>query len=309
MNKLCALNCKILLAIMLAGSLSACRYPIQHGRLMTGVQKDRDAYERTRKGLATEQDGGATPLQPNSNTSEEARTKKGNKGTGLEIPRTTSASGVRTKPILLQRTGYITSYNTQTRCPDWVAWHLTADHTSGSYKRSGMKFHEDEDVPTPRATHMDYMNSGYDRGHMCPSGDNKWSAQAQQDCFLLTNICPQNHQLNSGLWNDLEMRCRTWANRMGDLYIVCGPIWGKEHRKIGRNKVAVPEGFFKAVLCTNGRAKAVGFCCPNSNIRGTIDDYAMSIDELEELTGLDFFYQLDSKTQQRIEAQYDMSEW
>ena len=75
--------------------------------------------------------------------------------------------------ILLTRVGYVTSYNTENKQPNWVGWRLTADHVSGPYLRKGIKFHEDEEVPEPRATDADYRSSGYDRGHMCPSGDNK----------------------------------------------------------------------------------------------------------------------------------------
>ena len=120
----------------------------------------------------------------------------------------------------MRRTGYTTCYNAHYRLPYWTAWHLTAAHTTGPHKRKGVSFSEDEDVPFPRATNSDYMRSGYDRGHMCPSGDNKWDRKAQQDCFLFTNMCPQSHNLNGGDWNDLEMACRRWDKKYGEVYIV-----------------------------------------------------------------------------------------
>lgn len=92
---------------------------------------------------------------------------------------------------ILKRAGYTASYNRDTRLPNWVAWHLTAAHTEGPYKRQGIAFSADDEVPEPRADTYDYQRSGYDRGHMCPSADNRWSQEAQRDCFLLTNICPQ----------------------------------------------------------------------------------------------------------------------
>ena len=105
--------------------------------------------------------------------------------------------------IMLTRVGYTTSYNPQTKQPNWVGWRLTADHVDGEFQRKGIKFHEDEDVPEPRAKDEDYRGSGYDRGHMCPSGDNKWSQEAQEQSFLFTNICPYNHGLNAGDWNEM----------------------------------------------------------------------------------------------------------
>ena len=116
---------------------------------------------------------------------------------GVEIP----APLTDRKEQILSRTAYTTSYNSDTRLPNWVAWQLTAEHTSGPHKRGGIDFAEDEDVPEPRATDWDYYRSGYDRGHLCPSADNKWSEAAQRESFLFTNICPQNHSLNAVDWN------------------------------------------------------------------------------------------------------------
>lgn len=139
--------------------------------------------------------------------------------TDYEIPALRKNSG----EIILHRKGYTVSYNPTTKIPNWVAWHLTADHTSGQAKRKGVEFHEDTDVPEPRANTFDYMQSGYDRGHMCPAGDNKWDVEAMGQSFLFSNICPQNHNLNIGDWNGMEQQCRWWAKDFGDIYIVCGP--------------------------------------------------------------------------------------
>ncbi len=125
---------------------------------------------------------------------------------------------------IIKRYAYTLSYNKDTRCPNWVAWHLTAEHIDGEVSRD-RNYYEDEDVPRPRATTFDYKGSGWTRGHMCPAGDNKWSEQAMQESNLLTNICPQHASLNSGVWNVIERNCRDWAQKYGDLYIVCGPIY------------------------------------------------------------------------------------
>lgn len=183
----------------------------------------------------------------NSETTEREVAGKGNEG--LEIPAPLKNSG----ELILKRTGYVVSYNAETKLPNWVAWHLTAERCTGNAKRQQKEFHEDEDVPTPRATDWDYYNSRFDRGHMCPAGDNKWSERAMHESFLFTNICPQNPNLNRGDWNEMENQCRKWAKEYGDVYIVCGPILYKgKHKTIGKNKVVVPEAFFKVVLCMNG---------------------------------------------------------
>ena len=161
--------------------------------------------------------------------------------------------------IRIDKPYYSLSYNMGTKCPNWVAWHLTAGHADGSYKRIE-NFYEEEELPTPRATLEDYRGSGWSRGHMCPAGDNKWDAEAMYESFSLANVCPQNANLNSGLWNSIEMDCRRWARKFGDIYIVCGPLYlRQEHETIGYNKVYVPEAFFKVVLCLKGTPKGFGF--------------------------------------------------
>lgn len=219
--------------------------------------------------------------------------------------------------LLLTRVGYITGYSQEWKCPQWTAWHLTADHTTGPYKRKGVSFHEDGEVPYPKALNSDYYSSGYDRGHMCPSGDNKWDRQAQEDCFLFTNMCPQAHNLNSGDWNDLEIKCRTWAKRYGDIYIVCGPVFhgDRPKRTIGKNKVWVPDGFYKVVLRVrsrgsgDGETAAIGFYYDNDDGHQPMSAYVRSVDEIERMTGLDFFSALDDKTENRVEAHAEWDEW
>jgi|SRR5574344_51606 endonuclease G len=211
---------------------------------------------------------------------------------------------------ILQRTGYVVSYNRTNRLPNWVAWHLTASHTTGSYKRNGIKFHEDEDVPTPRATHFDYMSSGYDRGHMCPSGDNKWSEQAQEESFLMTNMCPQVHNLNAGDWNEMEGQCRKWAKEYGDIYIVCGPIlYRTKHKTIGQDKVVVPEAFFKVVLRMGSNPRAIGFIYKNQEGNRPKGDYVNSIAQIERITGIQFFSGMSAKQKQSLEKNVNLSDW
>lgn len=212
--------------------------------------------------------------------------------------------------IPLERAAYRLSYNPATRLPVWVAWHLTAEHTDGPYSRKGIKFAEDEDVPVPRATNMDYINSGYDRGHICPSGDNKWSEEAQLQSFLYTNCCPQLHNLNAGDWNELEGKCRKWAQQYGGVYIVSGPLLlNKKHKTIGKNKVVVPEAFFKVVLCMEGEPKAIGFIYRNEANNKTMSSYVNTVDDVERLTGLDFFSALPDEVEREVEAKADLADW
>ncbi len=225
---------------------------------------------------------------------------------GIELP----APLKGTPEQILQRDGYTVSYNTTTRLPNWVAWHLTADRLTGNANRKGVDFEEDTDVPSPRATDSDYTRSGYDRGHMCPAGDNKWSKTAMRQSFLFTNICPQAPSLNRGDWNEMELACRKWAKNYGGLYIVCGPILYKgKHKTIGRNKITVPEAFFKVVLCLTGTPKAIGFIYKNADGNRPKGDYANSVDEVERITGIDFFASLPDDVERKVEAQCEIDAW
>lgn len=225
---------------------------------------------------------------------------------GLEIP----ARSTHVKEQILRRTGYTVSYNSDNKLPNWVAWHLRSDHTDGPYSRKGIKFEEDTDVEQPRATLDDYYNSGFDRGHMCPSGDNKWSREAQKESFLLTNVCPQVHGLNAGDWNEMEGQCRRWAEQMGGLYIVCGPIlYRGKHKTIGRNKVVVPEAFFKVVLNMGKSPKAIGFIYKNESGNRPKGDYVNTVDQVERITGYDFFPSLPDDIEAKVEAAANLDDW
>ena len=211
---------------------------------------------------------------------------------------------------ILVRKSYTTSYNRETKNPNWVAWHLTKSHTYGKNKRSAEVFTEDAEG-TPRATDNDYYNSRYDRGHMCPAGDNKWDATAMAESFLFTNICPQNHALNKYEWNTLEILCREWARKYGALDIVCGPVYDTTSptRTIGRGHVWVPDAFFKVVMCRTGDPKAIGFLFRNDGKKVTLSSVVHTVDDIEHITGIDFYPALDDKVENRIEADANLKEW
>jgi endonuclease G len=268
------------------------------------------ACQSNKNGKAAQKDGlyGAQARVETMSPDEQARPKDKAKVVRLyEIP-----APLNDRPEqILYRKGYTVSYNQETRTPNWVAWHLTKSHTYGSNQRSGEVFTEDVDVKAPRATDNDYYNSRYDRGHMCPAGDNKWDKQAMAQSFLFTNVCPQNHGLNKYEWNDIEMKCRDWAREYGAIDIVCGPLFSAtgDQKTIGRNKVWVPEAFFKVVLCRQGKAKAIGFVYRNEGKKQPLADAVRTVDDIEKLTGMDFFPELDDVTENRIEAIASLSDW
>ncbi len=222
-----------------------------------------------------------------------------NESIKYELPQDTT----NTNTQILENEGFVISYNLDLKAPNWVAWELTCEETRGNVKRTDW-FTPDERIPQAyRVYHSDFSDSGYDRGHMFPAGDARWSKQAMLDCFNMTNMCMQLHELNDEGWRVLEESCRRWACTEGSLYIVCGPIFNNEKSPNRyRNKVAIPEGFFKVVMSLRpGHERAIGFIYENSAIQQQMRDCAVSIDKIEEITGLNFFYNLPDELENKIE--------
>lgn len=227
----------------------------------------------------------------------------------LEIPRFVESFPSQ----ILKREGYVVSYNKTTKCANWVAWHLTKEHTSGQWSRKGVPYFEDMDAEYPRQTLEDWKINPerYDHGHMCPAADNKWSQKAMEQSFLLTNMCPQNRTLNGGDWQELENKCRDWAYLYNDIYIVCGPLFysGKNKTIGGSKEIWVPDAFYKVILCMNDSPKAIGFIYPNEGKHHVLSYYSCSVDEVESKSGIDFFYQLEDNLESKIESQPNINEW
>lgn len=213
---------------------------------------------------------------------------------------------------MLKRVGYITSYNNQTKNANWVAWKLTREHADGPYSRKGVPYYEDMEVEGGRQELSDWYNTGLpiDHGHLCPAGDNKWSEDAMHQTFLLTNMCPQNSTLNQNNWEYLERRCRGWAKHYGEVYIATGPIfYSDDYATIGANKVGVPDAFFKVVLRLGKSPQALGFIYKNDGEGHKLDYYLLSVDEVERITGIDFFYNLPDDIEDVVERISDLKKW
>lgn len=219
----------------------------------------------------------------------------------LEIPIMRSNIGGQ----ILKRKGYTLSYNADYKTSQWVAWELTRKETKGKEGRTD-KFLPDPDVLGAKAYTSDYTKSGYDRGHMAPAADMKWSRQAMEESFFMSNICPQNPNLNRRDWNDLEEKSRQWAKKYGAVYIACGPIYDtKRPKRIGNNKIAVPDAFYKVILINDKKnPKAIGFIFPNKAGHKPLNKYIVTVDSVEIRTNIDFFPTLPDEIENRIEAEW-----
>ena len=184
---------------------------------------------------------------------------------------------------------YTLSYNEKFEQAEWVAYELKKEYLKNNdFKRP--YFIEDPKVTTGSADWKNYKNSGYDKGHLCPAGDMEFNKDAYNDTFYTSNISPQKHDFNSGIWNRLEQKTRYWAGKYNDVYVVTGGILKDSDKKIGTEKVSVPKYFYKIILAKSGKEhKAIAFLVPNENSDKAIYDFQVSIETLEKMTGIDFF--------------------
>lgn len=222
----------------------------------------------------------------------------------LEAPYRLEDSGCE----IIDHMGYALSYNSDYRVPNWVAYELLESEIITAYRKREDKFVPDPMVKGRQAYDRDYVGSGYDRGHMAPAADMRWSSQTMKECFYLSNVCPQNHNLNSGAWNDLEKQVRREVRFYKSVWVVCGPVFDNNYPKhIGSNHVMVPDSFFKALLARrkDGTYAAIGFIFPNKACERNLTHYAMTVDQLEARLGMDLFYNLEEKAQDKAEAVMD----
>ena len=226
---------------------------------------------------------------------------------GLEIPASTGSGRI------VRHGAYVSSYNTSTLIPDWVAYELTAEEAGGRRDREGIEFRMDPDLKgCTQAMREDYSGSGWTKGHLMPAADAATSSSTMEETFYFTNICPQDETLNAGDWQFLEKKVRSWARRYGSVFVVTGPIVGENrYGTIGDRDVTVPDAFYKALLVRrkDGSYSSIAFVMGNDSERYFLKDCNITVDELERLTGLDFFPGLDDRIEEKVESKVRLSDW
>lgn len=221
----------------------------------------------------------------------------------LEIPKTKNSEKI------ISHTGYSLLYNEKYKQANWVAYELTREETNKIFERS-YKFSSDPKVNAINAFDKDYKASGYDRGHLAPAADMGWSATTMTESFYYSNVSPQLPGFNRGIWKKLEELVRTWAIENKSVYVVTGPIFSKGLPTIGYNKIAVPNYYYKVILdYKKPNIKGIGFILPNESSKSALQNYAVSIDSVEKVTGLDFFYLLKDQQEDLIEKELCISCW
>ena len=271
------------------------------------------AKEQQKKPVTKEQKKPAT--QPEQKKKEEpspikpsrSKTKTFKVPANAEIPKLQA----KRPEQVIRHEGYTVSYNSDYKIANWVAYELTPEEAKSKKTERSNKFVPDPMVKGATATNEDYTRTGYDRGHLAPAGDMKWSAKAMRESFYLSNICPQKPALNRGIWKDLEELSRMWANDYGALLIATGPVMTDDMKRMGKNRIGVPEAFYKVICYVSGdKYKAIGFIFENRDYKNTsLKSMAIPVDSVEKVTGIDFFPAVPDEQEKVMEARIDWDSW
>ncbi len=215
---------------------------------------------------------------------------------------------------VLHNAAYTVGYCDDLADPAWVGYRVFDMNGHVTPPKRPQGFFTDPRTAA-RVESADYSESGYDRGHMAPNYaiGTRYGAAAQEETFKMSNVCPQRHRLNAGLWKDLEAKIAdNYTGRYGQVWVVDGPVFGPEDRLPRlRGKASVPPQFYMIVIQQHeSGVRAQGFIIDQeAPASGALDPYLTSIGEIEHRTGLNFFPKLEKKAQAELEAQQPSSVW
>ena len=212
---------------------------------------------------------------------------------------------------IVNHSAYTLSYNDEHEQPNWVVHMVTKDILYGAVSRTN-DFRPDPNLKCGSMDSVDYWNSGFDRGHLAPSADFRWSLNALSESYYYSNMSPQVADLNRGAWSKLENQGREWSLDCNELFVVTGPVLKPNLPKVqqGSFRLSIPEYYYKIFVDLYGpEYKAIAFIMPNKKIDDPIMNYVVSIDEIEKKTGIDFFPTLDDSLEERLEKKSIEEEW
>ncbi len=212
---------------------------------------------------------------------------------------------------IVNHSAYTLSYNDEHEQPNWVIHMVTKDILYGAVSRTN-DFRPDPNLKCGSMDSVDYWNSGFDRGHLAPSADFRWSLNALSESYYYSNMSPQVADLNRGAWSKLENQGREWSLDCNELFVVTGPVLKPNLPKVqqGSFRLSIPEYYYKIFVDLYGpEYKAIAFIMPNKKIDDPIMNYVVSIDEIEKKTGIDFFPTLDDSLEERLEKKSIVEEW
>ncbi len=214
-----------------------------------------------------------------------------------------------TTNTIIVHDNYSLSYSEANEQAEWVAYELKkSDISRNEFKRP--YFIEDKKIKSKSASWRNYKKSGYDKGHLCPAGDRKFSYDAFNETFLTSNISPQEHDFNGGVWNRLEKKVRKWAVKYDGVYVITGGVLKGDLESIGSENVSVPKYFYKIIFDNNMQSpKMIGFLIPHQKSNEQLEKFVVTVDEIEKITGIDFFPKLEDAIETKLEAAKITKNW
>ena len=211
---------------------------------------------------------------------------------------------------VINRKGYALGYSEKYEQPLWVIYRITKEEINSPRVERTDDFRIDPAIKTGSASLADYRGSGYDRGHLAPAATMGFSKQTMSESFYLSNMSPQKPQFNRGVWKNLESKVRIWAKENEDIYVVSGPIIESGYKTIGKNSVAVPQYYYKVIFDISPPTfKMIGFILKNEGSNRPLKTFVVTVDEVEKITGLNFFSELPDVIEDKLESQSNINQW
>ena len=217
--------------------------------------------------------------------------------------------GLDSNEIIIEHLAYTLVYSEAHEQAKWVFYKLSKDKLKGPSVDRSNKFKQDPLIVTESASHSDYKGSGYDRGHLAPAADMAWSKLVMDESFYYSNMSPQSPSFNRGIWKKLETQVRDWAVLYDSIYVVTGPILDSGLVTIGSN-VSVPSYYYKTILkYSDDVPSAMSFLLPNEGSRLPLQNFTLSVDSLEQISGIDFYTAIDDSLQKSFEESICLRCW
>jgi DNA/RNA endonuclease G (NUC1) len=210
---------------------------------------------------------------------------------------------------IVSHTYYTLSYSEDHEQAEWVYYVLKSNQLNSTVERKD-NFRPDFKVKTSSAQLYDYKGSGYDRGHLAPATDMKYNNISMSESFFMSNMSPQSPSFNRGIWKKIEKQFRDWSYKYGELVIVTGPVLkGENYGSIGYNKVTIPKWFYKVAIDPSNYDRNIAILIENKGSSASIKSFVVTIDYLEEFSGLDFFHNLSDKIEESFESSTHINLW
>ncbi|MBQ3669921.1 MAG: DNA/RNA non-specific endonuclease [Treponema sp.] len=310
-------------AIQALGQEAQNTFHVSQSENTVQTTEDSIAPQETAQSETTAAQEAASPAQAEESAQNAAKQNGYIALSGIEIPVCAAKDHAKDHEIRAFK-NYKICYRETYEQPEWAAYLLTKEMLTKNSQRTN-DFRPDPKISTGSATLADYRGSGYSRGHLAPAADFAYDSQAISETFYMSNMSPQTTDFNGGIWQELESQVRYWAKRFSRVYVISGPVLEKkasEYKSIGANKVSVPEYYYKAILAPvyknasdrsspedSKSVMVIGFIMPNELREDSIWNYAVSIDEIENRTGLDFFSILDDELEEKLENTVKTTPW